>query len=726
MPSILKSRRASAARKAAEDFYGPGRHDRMQTRHTFQVELWKGAVSELRRLFRAKCAYCERRFERPEAILVDHFRPINHAKQIGGAASRDHYWWLAYDWENLYPACAECHRHKATLFPVRGKRADPGTRGEDLRNEVALLLDPCVDDPEKCLYFKGDGTVLPVGKGHGVERAEATIEVLSLNRRDLVRGRALAIEEAVAACEALSGRRKRLVGGGGAAMSHPAARVRRLLAPWLPFCAARRQAVRRELHHMGGYGDQIVSLLPDLFGSDHTSEEVHVRPPLRRKHRTAYVRELKIQNFKAIHRLELAFADSLPTSADSPAADWRVFIGENGAGKSSVLQALALALAGDYQVRNTVINWDKVLRRSRGKRKRPREGFVKVLLSTGDLIDLRFNSKKAWFKSGGEGALTTLRAYGATRNLPNTRAPASWKSVESMIRIINLFDPNSPLCSAEGWMAGLTKPRFDVVALTLKDLMQLAPSDRLRREKRYDSDLQRNVLVPIVDMGSSSNRFDELSDGYQSMIAVVADLMAGLSKKTTDYQTECGIVLIDELGNHLHPRWRMQVVASLRRAFPRIQFIVTTHEPLCLRGLEVGEIAVLRREGPRITAQVVNESVAHLRADQLLTSPLFGLISTRDPEALKTSQIDERRYDELFLKANRSAVEESELQTLRAAIVSRTASGERPVDRFVEKAVRAALTQLTREPPDLSRLASRPTTKAVRSALEAKFTELLR
>src|SRR5215471_3148583 len=278
-----------------------------------------------------------------------------------------------------------------------------------------------------------------------------------------------------------------------------------------------------------------------------------------------------------------------------------------------------------------MLNWDKYLRHARGKRKRPREGFVKILLSTGDRIDMRFNHKKAWFTSGGDGALTTLRAYGATRNLPTTRAAASWKDVQAMARIINLFDPFSPMCSAEGWMAGLGQDRFEVVALAMKDLLQLQPADRVRLEKRYDSARRRHVLVPMVDMAGTSNRLDELSDGYQSMIALIADIMVGLPKKSTDYRSDPGIVLIDELGNHLHPQWRLDVVSSLRRAFPRIQFIVTTHDPLCLRGLDVGEITVLRREGSRITAQVVNESIAYLRAVQLLTSPLFGLVGTRDP-----------------------------------------------------------------------------------------------
>jgi uncharacterized protein (TIGR02646 family) len=731
VPQILRSRAAEAARKEAADFFGRPRSKRTQERHAFHEELWRKALKDLQRLFRGKCAYCEKRPSESDGIVVSHFRPTGHAKQLGGSSSPDHYWWLAYEYDNLYPSCGDCLKQKAAMFPVSGKRVVEGAVGKQLNNESALLLDPCLDNPQEYLHFLPSGRVIPGGGKRGqrarAARASATIDTLGLNRKDLVHGRALAMENVATACRALSRRRRRLVAGTGAAMSHPAARVRKLLASWLPFGAARRQAARDALRSMGAFGEQVAVLVPELDAYRVGESAAQVRAPSVRRRRTAYVRELTICNFRMIRRLELAFEDPpLRESGDPIRTGWTVYVGENGAGKTSILQALALALGGEYQLRKAVVNWDKLLRRPRGRRKRPREGFVKVGLSTGDAIELRFNKDRAWFKSGGEGALTTLRAYGATRNLPTTRPPASWKSVEAMVRIVNLFDPYSPLCSAEGWIAGLTKDRFEVVALALKDLMRLEPGDRIRRQVHTESDSGRRIHVPIVDIGNSTSRFDDLSDGYQSMVALAVDIMAGLSKKTSDFRTDPGIVMIDELGNHLHPSWRMQVVASLRRTFPRMQFVVTTHDPLCLRGLEIGEIVVLRRESRGTTAQIVNESVAHLRADQLLTSPLFGLVGTRDPDVLRASEGDTQRYDELFLKATRSPAEESELQHLRAAIVQRTAAGETPTERFVEQAVRQALTELTKVVPAPSELDGPPAPEAIRAALRAKFTELLK
>lgn len=51
-----------------------------------------------------------------------------------------------------------------------------------------------------------------------------------------------------------------------------------------------------------------------------------------------------------------------------------------------------------------------------------------------------------------------------------------------------------------------------------------------------------------------------------------------------------GVVLIDEVDLHLHPSWQMHVVNDLQKAFPRIQFVMTTHAPLIISSLKEGNI----------------------------------------------------------------------------------------------------------------------------------------
>ena len=138
----------------------------------------------LRQLFKGRCAFCESPLT-PSHQLVTHFRPRERAAQLDGKVSPLHYWWLAYDWANLYLSCADCLSAKGKRFPVRGRRtAQPGSGKGSTSDEKALLLDPCRDDPESELEFLEDGTVRS-----STERGRVTIDVFGLNRIALVNAR---------------------------------------------------------------------------------------------------------------------------------------------------------------------------------------------------------------------------------------------------------------------------------------------------------------------------------------------------------------------------------------------------------------------------------------------------------------------------------------------------------------------------------------------------------
>jgi predicted ATP-binding protein involved in virulence len=96
-----------------------------------------------------------------------------------------------------------------------------------------------------------------------------------------------------------------------------------------------------------------------------------------------------------------------------------------------------------------------------------------------------------------------------------------------------------------------------------------------------------------------------------------------------------GLVLVDEVDLHLHPRWQLRILADLRDLFPRLSFVVTTHHGLTLLGARPGEIFVLVRDGETqaIEARQIDLPKG-LRADQVLTGEWFGLASTLDPETL--------------------------------------------------------------------------------------------
>jgi predicted ATP-binding protein involved in virulence len=99
-----------------------------------------------------------------------------------------------------------------------------------------------------------------------------------------------------------------------------------------------------------------------------------------------------------------------------------------------------------------------------------------------------------------------------------------------------------------------------------------------------------------------------LSQGYQSTIAWIADLIGQMYLdigEAVPLEDMEGMVLIDELDLHLHPMWQVRLVPILKRLFPRMQFIVTTHSPMLLPAFERHEVVMLRlnKDGDVVTEE---------------------------------------------------------------------------------------------------------------------------
>lgn len=104
---------------------------------------------------------------------------------------------------------------------------------------------------------------------------------------------------------------------------------------------------------------------------------------------------------------------------------------------------------------------------------------------------------------------------------------------------------------------------------------------------------QDSIMIELEKEGLT--HFNNLSDGFKNMVAMVADIAHRASRLNPHLGKDAavatsGIVLIDEIDLHLHPKWQRRVVDDLQKAFPNLQFIATTHSPFILQSLKHGQI----------------------------------------------------------------------------------------------------------------------------------------
>lgn len=108
--------------------------------------------------------------------------------------------------------------------------------------------------------------------------------------------------------------------------------------------------------------------------------------------------------------------------------------------------------------------------------------------------------------------------------------------------------------------------------------------------------VDRSPLSLSVRKGEHRLILSQLSDGERSFLAIIGDLVRRLSianPALSDPLQGAGVVLIDELELHLHPQWQRNVVENLRKVFPKIQFVATTHSPFIIQTLRSDELILL-------------------------------------------------------------------------------------------------------------------------------------
>ena len=375
-------------------------------------------------------------------------------------------------------------------------------------------------------------------------------------------------------------------------------------------------------------------------------------------------------------------------------ARWTVLLGDNGTGKTTVLQALValqdLPVVGLFDDRVTgwnprclawgPQNWEKGFFRSWPDHTLSLDATVAygpgLALSPSEYRKESFHIATAAQNPGQPEVSTSSStypplcfAYGPIRRMgaPALREP------EEDDATATLFLDGAELRNAEQWLMILDysaktespiqesqRGRLDRVKHLL---LKVLPSDEVE-DIRFSAPTVEQP-TPRVEFRTRYGwvPFRRLGHGYRTLIAWVLDFTSRMEERypdSPDPLAEPAVVLVDEIDLHLHPTWQRQLIGYLTERFPNTQFIATAHSPLIVQAAGDANLVLLRREGDHV---VIDNDPATLRGwsvDQLLTSELYGLPSPYPP------QYDDliRRRDALLSKPKLTKADEKELERL--------------------------------------------------------------
>ena len=159
---------------------------------------------------------------------------------------------------------------------------------------------------------------------------------------------------------------------------------------------------------------------------------------------------------------------------------------------------------------------------------------------------------------------------------------------------------------------------------TLKTIFRLCLNDG---ELKY---VARKTLEPIVEQNGREVSLDKLSSGnlylIQRMVSMLGKMYAVNVLHNKPLKELCqasGLLLIDEAENHLHPKWQKTFINNIRKVFPNLQIILTTHSPFIVASAENARIYVCESRTDHSVIVDQTDEYANKPIDEILLTPLF-------------------------------------------------------------------------------------------------------
>jgi|GEM_PF-5316939 len=299
------------------------------------------------------------------------------------------------------------------------------------------------------------------------------------------------------------------------------------------------------------------------------------------------------------------------------------FLGENGDGKTIVLQAILLAAkALSYNFLFKYLDEQYA-------------NNFSIKIQDKDGNNYKFDSILTSIH-------TNIYAFGVGR-FYNGKEPDE-------LGYLSLFSPETELTHPIEWFKEVQR-----LELLKKSKIKLKTVVSM-----FEDILENKVKIDETEVGDfvfkekgAELKFNQLSDGYRSVLIWLSDLLSRLTKnnpevkKLADFKA---VVLVDEIGCFLHPKWEYTIVRKLRKMFPKIQWIFTTHSPIVTLGASKDAVfyKLYKEEGITKVSEPFNmKTYANRMLSSFVTSPLFDLPTAR-PAAFEGNGEDLETGDYIY------------------------------------------------------------------------------
>jgi len=603
----------------------------------------KRIVEKLKIIYNNKCGFCESKLY--ESVYIEYYRP------------KSKYYWLFYEWSNIVPICHACSIRKGNRFEIEGKEIlEPQEDKEEwkadsksLLSEKPLLFHPEIDYPENHLYFTINGYI-----HSNTHRGKYTIETCNLNRESLVVRRKDIIDNFLKKLEYLV-----LLLNKGLTADE----IIKISEP-----------IFKELEQSSNKSNEFSLLYKNmlnnfdsffLFKFNETNqiflknlyELIFCNPTniksielgniqlIGKKSKDIYqnkekilpyaIKQLQVQYFHGIKHTELT---NIPIDTQ-----WIFLTGENGFGKTTILQSLVLGLYG-----NSDENGNKLIKEDFSIAVEFTKKGTNQINTVGANDFFPFENFVA-YGSSRLNILKTVDETKSTKTYSIFRSDGYLKNIEE--RLINYSFREK------------YQDKFKNIIRILCNLMPSIEKIEVKEQGDrafvwyYEIDEQGKVHPPV--------EFDELASGYKSIVAMFGDMIIRLAERQdlTSPSDLAGIVIIDELDLHFHPNWQKKLPKLLSDTFPKIQFIVSTHSVIPFLGALENSVflKVTRDKENGVKLHKLDIDIKNLLPNTILTSPIFdfeGLIPSSN------QKIENIRTEDLYNEAIFNQIVDEKLENI--------------------------------------------------------------